>query len=375
MIHTGTFQARLRRLPARIRGGLAARMTHTLIRGQSGATLAVFGDDTTVHRLSRQFIGDDEKLSRTRRFNGVLGWETSAMRLMKRHGLVVIYGKQPTRALASHLLTQPRFIPITVDLLESEQAYIASVPSARADINRARHRGFTFEFENDPAWAREFHDRYHRPSIVGRYGDEAYVMSADDIAHRMRHHGAQFICVVKDGVRVVGDLFEVSPGHLRLMRLGWLDGDYAHVKSGAVAAKYWFILCHARKLGLRHVQFGGTPPNLENGVMRYKMKWNPAIDPAGGFWGEYHLLLDPAHEHVQRMFAHSAFILRSPDGGHMVLSGGKPADHHLGPAMRASLKAWHRLLPAPDVSRVNENALLPEALREWAVREPLEGSG
>lgn len=364
-------KARLVEFPARIRRYITKRTTHTLIRGQSGTTLAVYGDDTTTHRLTREYIGDDDAPSRTRGFNGLLGWQASALRLMKKHGMVAIYGKASTPELASHLLTQPRFVPLTVDIRESEQAFIASVPSARADINRARNRGFTYEFEKDPAWAREFHDRYHRPSIVGRHGDEAYVMSAEDIAHRVRHHGAQFICVVKDGVRVVGDLFEVTADHLRVMRLGWLDGDYAHVKSGAVAAKYWFIICHARRLGLRFVLLGGTPPNLENGVMRYKMKWNPSIDPRGGYWGEYHLLIEPSHESVQRLFARSAYILRSPDGGFMVLSGGKPADHLHGPAMLESLKAWYRLLPSPDPAREEENTLLPKALRAWAVSEPL----
>ena len=370
MFNPASIGTKVHGLAARVRRRIAERLTHTLVRGADGATFAVFGDDTTVHRLAKLFLGEDAHATRTRRINSSGGRDATAMSLMKQHGMVVLYGKRPA-LLDSHLLTQPRFVPLVTDLLESEQAFIASVPSARGDIGRARRRGFTFEFESDPAWAREFHDRYHRPSIVGRHGDEAYVMSAEDIEERMRRHGAQFICVVRDGVRVVADLFEVTPEHLRLMRLGWLDGDYAHVKSGAVAAKYWFIFCHARKLGRRYVNLGGTPPQLDHGVMKYKMKWNPAIAPSTGFLGECHLLLDPAHPRVQRMLAASAFILHAPGGGYTVLSGMRPSDYHLGPRMRASLKAWHRVLPEPDAAREPANPLLPPALRAWAVREPM----
>jgi hypothetical protein len=55
--------------------------------------------------------------------------------------------------------------------------------------------------------------------------------------------------------------------------MGTANGEWAFIKAGANVATDLFIVKHAKELCCNFVDFGGSRPSLNDGVLRYKRKW------------------------------------------------------------------------------------------------------
>lgn len=362
--------------PRRAVLALRRRHIHTLVTISRGdAAFTVFGDaPARARRLARYYFEHGETPELRYAMHGVR-WEASAQALAAKHGMVAFAESHHPHHLADLLLRQQPFVPLAINIGTTEQAYLSTLSeSARDDARRARNRRFTLEVHRDAAWAHEFHDRFHRPSISRRHGEDGFVANEHEFVDLLTRNGGEFVCVVKDGRRVAAVLASPRQPTYLLHRLGWRDGDDAILKDGAVGAIYWYAVRRARELGCARVSLGGTPPVLEEGVTRYKMKWNAEIDADYATpWSAHDLLLDPRHAGVHAMLARASLVLQSRCGSYFVLSGRTPAEVSLCEPMRRTLTAWFRVAPTPDASRESANAgtPLPPHLRAWCVNEPL----
>jgi hypothetical protein len=270
----------------------------------------------------------------------------------------------------SELLNIPTFVAMRVDLCDSEPAFRSTLSSsALADIQKIKRRKLTWAVEGGVGFVEEFYRRYHRPSIAGRHGDEAFVMSAYEMAAMVTERGCEFVCVNQDGRRLGATLNGVVGNAYALYRVGWLDGDPRWPKEGVTAALYWFSMQRARQLGFREIQLGGTPPMLEAGVFQFKAKWNALLDRKGTVWGSHPLLIAPSHATAQRMLRHNSFVVLNRNDEFIVISGKAPGDVKLPAQTRSSISRWYQLRDTPVNVGAHENADLPRDLRAWFRQE------
>lgn len=370
--------ASLLNAPRHAMHALKERCTHTLVSDAHGGAFVVFGDaGLAARRLARSYFESDDTIKTRREFHG-LDREAFAHASMVKHGMVMFTEAHTLPKLADNLLRMQSFVPLTIDIGESEEAYVAKLSkSSKDDARRARNRNFTVEIHRDATWAKEFHDRFHQPSISLRHGEDGFIADEREFVDLVKRGAGEFLCIVKEGVRVAAVLAAPEPASYRLHRLGWRDGDVTILKDGAIGAIYWYSLRRARELGKPRVTLGGTPPILEDGVTRYKLKWNPQVDPDFATpWKAQLLLLDPRHAHVQRMLARTSMVFQIHGASYFVLSGKSPSEAGLCEPMRRTLSAWYRFVPTPDPSRDSANATspLPAQLRAWCINEPLLAS-
>lgn len=362
--------------PRRAMRALRDRYTHTLaVDPRSDAAMAMFGDaGFAARRLARAYFGHDESPRFESEFHG-LNLDACAHAMMVKHGMVIFAETHRLPRLANSLVRMQSFVPLLIDVGASVDAYRATLSgSAKEDVRRARNRDFSVEIHRDVAWTREFHDRYHQPTVSLRHGEDGFVAEIPQMVSMINDQNGEFLCIVKGGVRVAAVLALRAPTSYRLCRLGWLNADAAILKDGAVGALYWYSVCRARDLGLRNVSLGGIAPILEEGLTRFKLKWNPEIDADYKLpWCAHYLLLDPRHAHVRRMLAQTSIILHDRGARYFVISAKTPDGISLCEPMRRTLTAWYRFDNSPDANReiANANTPLPSQLRAWCVREPL----
>ena len=222
--------------------------------------------------------------------------------LARQHGLVVL--AQPPRSLMPWLLRVPRFIQLTLPVPSDDRDFLNALPKdRRSQLRRVMAAGFHAVVSSDSSWAHLFYDRYHQPAVRRSHGDEGYVMSVEEIIDSVVRDGAEFLkiylgseCVAAGTALQVGDTYH-------LCRPGWLDGDPIWLRQGVQVARIWFAIQRARQLGCQFLALGGTPPFLNDGVFKFKLRWKPRLDLAGSRWGEHFLLMEPRHPDVQRFLA------------------------------------------------------------------------
>ncbi len=314
--------------------------------GDSAAAFCAIGNPEPIEHFTRVHLDSPTKL-RSRRGVNRADFSSLALRMARRHGLVVIAGVPLPARLKPIALRVPRFVAMTVDIGESEDAFLSSFSgdSVHSDLRRIRKNGLYSEHHSDAGWAGEFVHNYHMISITGRHGSEGFVATAREIAKSVKHDGWEFL-LVKQGERCIAAMTcEPHPGGYRMGRLGWLHGDPALVKQGALSALYWFAIQRARELGLRRVQMGGTPPYLEDGVFQYKMKWNAELDREETRYGMRHLVLDPVHPAARRLLERWSIIALDPDDRFVVYSAHASGTVRLSERIRGGITAWH---PQPE---------------------------
>ena len=340
----GVFEAVKRVLPAssrRVLNRSIARCFHSnYVSSTDGNAFSAYGHVGAADHFARLYFGADTSSRRTFVWHGA-DWERAALKDAQRFGLAVLAASQARDKLARFILRQPRFVGMSVDLEQSEQKFLSSLPeSARSDIRRCRREGFEMHIDRDPSWSYEFYHRYHQSAIFARHGVEGFVTPAPEMEEMVRCDGYEFLCVTQAGTRVAAVLAKPQEEGYLMTRIGWLDGNPALLQRGVLGALYWYTICRARSLGLTRVRMGGTPPYLENGTFQYKMKWNAYPDRTDTNFGEHGLLISPTHPGIKRLLENFSLITLGDDDRFAIFSDRKPDEVRVSPRVLKHIHAW-----------------------------------
>jgi hypothetical protein len=80
---------------------------------------------------------------------------------------------------------------------------------------------------------------------------------------------------------VAGILFRLENSTVRFWKVGYKDGDPAHLRSGSATALKYFALRRFAERGFTKCDFGYTAALLRDGVLRYKKNWNVRLVDEG----------------------------------------------------------------------------------------------
>jgi len=129
--------------------------------------------------------------------------------------------------------------------------------------------------------------------------------------------------------------------------MGTANGVWELVKVGAKIATDLFIVTHAKKLGCKVIDFGGSRPSLNDGVLRYKRKWAVNLIDKRDIYYDFLVYWNSFSEPVNSFLSHTPLIFRD-DGG---LSAIKVIDSDV-PLTKTETEKIHRSMWIPGLKRL-----------------------
>ena len=111
--------------------------------------------------------------------------------------------------------------------------------------------------------------------------------------------------------RIAAALFEREGEVFRGVALGTAGGDLTLMKQGALAALYIFEIRCAQKGGCASIEFGGTPPILNDGLLRFKRKWGVQLMDKHQTPYDYLVRWERPNEQVLNFLADVPLIFRN----------------------------------------------------------------
>lgn len=120
--------------------------------------------------------------------------------------------------------------------------------------------------------------------------------------------------VMEDGKAIAGGLCLRKDNVLFFERIGVLDAGETYLKKGAQSAVYYFVIRHAKDLGLQKVDLTTSRSFLNDGVYRHKREWGAAVYPDDKSSGWMYFFNLGCSEKVFRFYERNPVIINTEEG-------------------------------------------------------------
>lgn len=337
-----------------------AIVTMDTINKQSFVTIGARKAST---RYKSVYLGKDTTVSNSLKFSyNIL---KPFVNLQIKLGLVIIQDSSLAKLNRNLLLMQPDFIVLEIPLPQTLEEYLKSVTNdARNNLKKIKKIGFTCSVSNDKDWVESFYDDYYLPTMIDRHSEDAAVIPKSEMISTINNAGAEFVKLFLDGICVAAALTRFQNEKYYCEKIGYLNGDISLLEKGIVTAIYQFRIQRAFELGCKSIVLGGTPPFLENGVLKYKAKWQARFCP-DLYFTENYLLLNPANNYCYEFLHNNSLVVFGLKNTLVVLSSKMPEATNISGNILTDIKSWY-LLRTERVDYLQSGMEdLPEHLRHW----------
>jgi hypothetical protein len=152
----------------------------------------------------------------------------------------------------------------------------------KRDIRTVRDTGYTLQVSKEPARYREFLDDFYKPYLLAAHGSKAAVFNYDFLCREdySDHDNWELQQVMLAEEWIAGCIVRKDGNTAYMLELGIGAGNIEAVRRGALAASYWLGVQRLRDLGYQKISFMWSPPFLKNGVLLFKKKYRPVLEPA-----------------------------------------------------------------------------------------------
>lgn len=181
--------------------------------------------------------------------------------------------------------------------------------SVKEDVRTLRRERLTAEVSHREADCEAFYSSMYLPFIKKRHGEFAVIHSLHQLRRAFRRGG--IIWVRRGDQRLAGGLFEQRGDVLRWVALGTAEGNLTLMKQGVLAALYIFEIKCAEERRCASIDFGGTPPILNDGLLRFKRKWGVQLADKHQTSFDYLVRWERPNEQVLRFLADTPLIIRN----------------------------------------------------------------
>lgn len=240
--------------------------------------MLVADDGSTLPYISHLAFPDGVEIKKIGRINAL-----NAAKLAESDTDVVVVG-------ANHLLLKkyaergfhlvPKWVCPLFSMPEGLDAAIENLSyGARKDIRRniriVLDKGFTHEVTSDPAWFDEFYHKVYMRYGVQKHGNLAQM----DSYNRVKDSYSKGIglIIMLEGKPVIGAVVLREGTTLRARYMGVYPDQEQASSSGGPTAMYYFTMKIAHSMDCTAVNLGSTRPFLSDGVLKFKMKWEPEM--------------------------------------------------------------------------------------------------
>lgn len=340
----------------------------------NGRSCAVLGQtEWAYHHLRRICLGEDrQEWCQVR--TGWHGWNPAkaAWRLASRHGVAVGIGLPLDRSATGQFIHAPRMVSLSRPVPNTMEDFVRGCTrSALGDLRRIKQGRFSWTWDRDLAALPEFLARFHYPSIRRRYGEEGFVLKAEDAASIRESRSHALLRIMQEGRWVGGILVEQLGEWLWMRQLGWLEGTDQQLRGGVIGAGYTASMERAIAMGTKRLVFGAADPFFEDGLLAYKAKWGGQLDADITTTLTLCWAFDPGHPEGRRFLHEHALIAWNADRRFVVYGARLPQWHSGHRIIARQLVCWYRLLDKPCPNAAQGNPELPVRLRPWFVREQI----
>jgi len=253
--------------------------------------------------------------------------------------------------LSSHLffgpdyLAVPEWIGSMLTVPEDLENFTRKNDSLKSDLRRVYRNRLKHLISHDEKDFEEFYYGMYVPFVRKRHGQQAVIRNFYWMRRAFRHGG--LLWVQQDGHRIAGQLFRRQGNAIQLLGIGTANGEWKHVKEGAICATDLYIVKYAKKLGFKLIDFGGSRPSLNDGVLRYKRKWGMYLYDKTDNWYNYLIYWNRFDESVTSFFFHNPLIFR--EHGRLSAIALVNSDE---PSTQTDAERTHRIMWIPGLSRL-----------------------
>lgn len=329
----------------------------------SEASFVTLGARHPDARYKYLYLGRETEVINSLKFSINIGKVIT--HLLHKSGLVVMTDLNLSNSIRDQVVRQPYFINLEITLPDTLEEYIKSVSSdARSNLKKIKKMGFTLTISKDKNWVNTFYDQYYIPSMVGRHSEDASVAPKNEVVDLINEPGAEFHQVFLGDQCVAAGLRVVEGEVISGSKIGYLNGDFSLLEKGVNTAIYQLIVERAFELGCKRINVGGTPPFLENGVLKYKSKWQPGLCKDIHYYQNY-LLLDPTNNTCYKFLLNNSLIIFGLNDSFVVLSSKLPEATKIHGVLLGDIQSWYLLRSERAESIPVGMEDLPEHLRYW----------
>jgi ribosomal protein S18 acetylase RimI-like enzyme len=148
--------------------------------------------------------------------------------------------------------------------------------AAHEDIRMVKKSKYEYLFTKSQPLLEFFYENMYSPYIKKRHKNEASILPLEKIKKHFRNGG---LLLIKDNHKFIsGSVIELKNNILHPYCMGLLNGDEELLKKDALTTLYYFYFLLAQEKGIHTVDLGMSRPFLNDGVLRYKKKWNTNIE-------------------------------------------------------------------------------------------------
>jgi len=234
-------------------------------------------------------------------------------------------------------LAVPEWVGTRMTVPDNVDALVRSSSNIQRDVRRIRRQRFQPVVSLGDAGVESFYQGFYLPLSKARYQELLVVRTADDLRRRARRGG--ILWNQREGQAVSALLFEIKGSALDILAVGARDGDLTLVKEGAIAALYYFVIGMARNEGYRTIDFRGSRPSLNDGVLRYKSKWSASLYDKTDSYHDLFIRWGQAPDIAADFLSHTPLIFREDGGFSALLGNAHPNEQDL---WVGGLRRWYR---------------------------------
>jgi len=240
--------------------------------------MLVADDGSTLPYINHLTFNDNSKIQK----KGVIS-AFKAVNLTRSTADIVIVGANQLllkKYAKENVHIVPKYICPLFRMPNGLEAAIENLSyDARKDIRRnirvALNKGFTYKTTTDPAWFDEFYYKVYMQYGTRKHGALAQIDSYRRV--KSAYDKGLGIIIMIDEKPVIGSIVFREGNTLRARYMGVYEGQEEAAHKGGSTAMYYFTMLVAHSMGCEATNMGSTRPFLSDGVLKFKMRWEPEI--------------------------------------------------------------------------------------------------
>ena len=170
----------------------------------------------------------------------------------------------------------PAWVRQVTRLADTWEGTIANLRKSVRDSQLRKVRKFklTEMTTRDPAAVDRFYDKMYEPHVKRRFGGAAHVESRRHVQACVS--GGTLLSIVRDGEVISACVLLHAGDTVQMLFIGFSGSDLREL-DGASAGLYYYTLAYAFQNGYKAVDFCGSRPFLNDGVLAVKRRWGAGI--------------------------------------------------------------------------------------------------
>mgnify|MGYP001545141523 FL=1 len=175
-----------------------------------------------------------------------------------------------------NIIEIPAWVRQVTRLADSWEGTIASLRKSVRDSQLRKIRKFklTEATTRDPAAVDSFYDNMYKPHVERRFGGAAHVESRQHVQACVS--AGTLLSVLRDGEVISACVLLHEGDTLQMLFVGFSAKDLRQI-DGASAGLYYYALAYAFQNGYKRVDFCGSRPFLNDGVLAVKRRWGAGV--------------------------------------------------------------------------------------------------